>query len=113
MRWFGSDGGPTLLAETELRVGGRFRLRFRRRAGDERDISGVYRVLEPPRRLSFTWVWAGRPDHESLVSVELRRAGDATHLTLTHARLPDDEATRASHRDGWTGALDKLGALFA
>ena len=114
MRWFGSDGGPTLLAETDLRVGGRFHLRFRKLGeGIERDVSGVYRTLEPPRRLSFSWIWSGQPAHESLVTIELRPEGKATHLTLIHARLPDDAATRASHHDGWTGALDKLCALFA
>ena len=114
MRWFGSDGGPTLLAETDLRVGGRFHLRFRKLDdGIERDVSGVYRTLEPPRRLSFSWIWSGQPAHESLVTIELRPEGEATHLTLTHAQLPDDAATRASHHDGWTGALNKLCALFA
>ena len=30
-----------------------------------------------------------------------------TELTLTHERLPDEQA-RASHEAGWNGLLDKL-----
>ena len=35
-RWFGSDRGPTLHAETDLRAGGRFRIVFRMIDGEER-----------------------------------------------------------------------------
>ncbi len=32
-------------------------------------------------------------------------------MTFTHSRLPDRE-TRDSHHEGWSGAFDKLEAMF-
>src|SRR5262249_34104924 len=40
--WWGPDDGPVLLAESELRVGGRFRVRFRMLDGSEHESSGEY-----------------------------------------------------------------------
>jgi len=37
---------------------------------------------------------------------------EGTELTLTHARF-HDEAVRDDHREGWSGALDKLESLLA
>jgi hypothetical protein len=41
----------------------------------------------------------------------LRAIPEGTELTLTHSRL-HDEATRAGHEHGWTGALAKLERHF-
>jgi hypothetical protein len=42
----------------------------------------------------------------------LQPDGAGTLLTLTHEQF-FDEAARDSHRQGWTGALEKLARLFA
>jgi hypothetical protein len=52
------------------------------------------------------------PDHESLITVDLRLIPEGTEMTFTHARLLD-QPTCDSHRHGWNGAFDKLDALFA
>jgi uncharacterized protein YndB with AHSA1/START domain len=111
-RWWGPDAGPVLSAEADVRPGGRFRVVFRTLDGEEHDSRGVYREVEPGRRLVFTWRWASTPERESLVSLELRPVPEGTELTLTHARF-HDEAARDGHRGGWSGALDKLERLFA
>ena len=38
--WWGPDAGPVLAAETDLKVGGRFRVRFRMLDGSEHESSG-------------------------------------------------------------------------
>ena len=38
--WWGPDGGPVLVAETDPQVGGRFRVRFRMLDGSEHESSG-------------------------------------------------------------------------
>ena len=38
--WWGPDEGPVLLAETDVRVGGRYRVRFRMLDGSEHESSG-------------------------------------------------------------------------
>ena len=46
--WWGPDDGPVLLAETDIRVGGRFRVRFRMLDGTEHESSGQYIEVEKP-----------------------------------------------------------------
>ena len=110
--WWGPDDGPVLLAETDLRVGGRFRVRFRMLDGTEHESSGEYLEVVRPERLAMSWRWAGgEAPGESLVEIELRAIAEGTELTFTHSRLPD-EATRRGHEEGWNGALDKLERHF-
>jgi uncharacterized protein YndB with AHSA1/START domain len=106
--WWGPDSGPVLLAEIDLRVGGRFRVRFRMLDGSEHESSGEYLEIVRPERLAMSWRWAGNEDPgESRLEFRLRPIAEGTELTLTHSRLHDEE-TRRSHEQGWTGALDKL-----
>ncbi len=42
-QWWGPDAGPVLIAETDRRTGGRFRVRFRMLDGSEHESSGSYR----------------------------------------------------------------------
>ena len=106
--WWGPDGGPVLLAETDPRVGGRFRVRFRMLDGSEHESSGEYLEVVRPKRLAMSWRWEGGEDaRESRVEIDLRPIAEGTELTFTHSRLRDEE-TRRSHEEGWSGALDKL-----
>ncbi|MGA7487977.1 MAG: SRPBCC domain-containing protein [Xanthobacteraceae bacterium] len=111
--WWGPDAGPVLIAETDVRVGGRFRVRFRMLDGSEHESSGEYLEVARPRRLAMTWRWAGGEEDpgESLVEIDLRAIAAGTELTFTHSRLHDEE-TRRSHEQGWNGALDKLERHF-
>lgn len=111
-RWWGPDGGPVLRAETDVRVGGAFRVRFATLDGSEHESYGTYLEVDPPRRLAMTWQWTRDEDIESRVEIDLRAIPEGTELTFTHARLPDEEA-RANHTEGWNGALDKLERLFS
>ncbi|MBY8822808.1 SRPBCC family protein [Sphingomonas colocasiae] len=110
--WWGPDDGPVLLAEADIRVGGRFRVRFRMLDGSEHESSGEYLEVDKPVRLAMSWRWTGggEPEEaggESRVEIDLRPIGNGTELTFTHARLKT-EASRISHEEGWNGALDKL-----
>ena len=110
--WWGPDDGPVLLAETDPRVGGRFRVRFRMLDGSEHESSGEYLEVVRPERLAMSWWWAnGEDPGESRVEIDLRAIPDGTELTFTHSRLHDEE-TRRSHEEGWNGALDKLARHF-
>ena len=110
--WWGPDSGPVLLAETDVRVGGRFRVRFRMLDGSEHESSGEYIEVVRPERLAMSWRWVGGEDPgESRVEIDLRAIPEGTELTFTHSRLRDEE-TRRSHEEGWNGALDKLERRF-
>ena len=111
--WWGPDGGPVLLAETDPRIGGRFRVRFRTLDGTEHESSGEYLEVVKPARLAMSWRWeAGEDPGESLVEIDLRAIAEGTELTFTHSRLHDED-TRRSHEEGWSGALDKLQRHFS
>jgi uncharacterized protein YndB with AHSA1/START domain len=97
-----------VLAETDARLGGRYRIVVRSPSGEEHDVSGTFREVVPDQKLVFTWAWRTTPERESLVTVELKRDGDGTLLTLTHERF-FDEAARDRHRAGWGPILDRLG----
>ena len=106
-RWFGPEAAEMLRAETDVRVGGRFRIVFRGPDGEEHDVGGVYREVVPNQKLVFTWAWRSTPERESLVTVALKRDGDGTLLTLLHEQF-FDEAARDRHGRGWNETLDKL-----
>jgi uncharacterized protein YndB with AHSA1/START domain len=105
--WFGPENAEILRAETDVRVGGRFRIVFRGPDGEEHDVGGVYREVVPNEKLVFTWAWRTTPERESLVTVALKRDGDGTLLTLMHEQF-FDEAARDRHVRGWNETLDKL-----
>ena len=111
--WWGPDAGPVLLAESDPRVGGSFRVRFRMLDGSEHECSGKYLEVVKPERLSMSWCWTGGVEDpgESLVEIGLRAVTEGTELIFTHSRLHDEE-TRRSHEEGWTGALNKLERHF-
>ncbi len=112
--WWGPDAGPVLLAETDPRVGGRFRIRFRMLDGSEHESIGEYLEVDRPTRLAMTFRWVGHQDDsgESRVEIDLRAVQDGTVLTFTHAQLRDEDVRR-SHESGWSDALDKLVRHFA
>src|SRR6476619_2923255 len=104
--WWGPDGGPVLVAESDPQVGGRFRVHFRTLDGSEHESSGEYLEVVRPERLSMSWRWTGGvedPD-ESLVEIRLRAVAEGTELTFTHSRLHDEDSRR-SHEEGPNGAF--------
>jgi len=115
--WWGPDAGPVLLAESDARVGGRFRVRFRKVDGSEHEASGEYLEVLDSKRLVMSWQWVdgGEPDERgevSRVAIELRAIDIGTELTFTHARL-QTEVSCNSHREGWSYALDELGRYLS
>lgn len=112
IRWWGMGGERTPIAETDLRIGGRYRVQFWGPDGEHHSVSGVYREVEPPRKLVFSWAWQSTPERESQVTIDIRPDADGSILTLTHENFFDEQA-RDGHRGGWTRALDQLEAVFA
>ncbi|HUN25686.1 MAG TPA: SRPBCC domain-containing protein [Steroidobacteraceae bacterium] len=115
--WWGPDEGPVLFAASDARVGGRFRVRFRKLDGSEHECSGEFLEIEKERRIvmSWQWTWGGHPGERERVSrleLQLRPIETGTELTLIHAALRDEESA-SSHGWGWGGALNKLVRRFA
>ena len=112
IRWWGVyDDCKPPIAETDLKVGGRFRVQFWTPNGEHHSVSGLYREVVPDRKLVFSWAWQSTPERESQVTVDLKPDGDGTILTLTHEQFFSDKA-RDDHAVGWNQAFDKLAELF-
>jgi uncharacterized protein YndB with AHSA1/START domain len=110
--WWGPDSGPVLLAETDLRVGGRFKVRFRMLDGTEHESSGEFLELVRPVRVAMSWRWLGsESEGESRVEIALRPIDSGTELIFMHALL-SSELARKEHEEGWNGSLDKLESYF-
>ena len=101
------DAFQVPVAETDVRVGGRYHIVMKSPDGEEHDLSGVYREIVANSKLVYTWAWKSTPERESLVTIELRAAGAGTELTLKHEQFFDEEA-RDKHQHGWAGCLARL-----
>lgn len=111
LNWWATREAVTLRAEADLRVGGRYGVAFRTPDGEIHDVSGIYREVEPLRKLVFSWAWITTPDRVSQVTLMFREDGDSTLLTLLHEDFFDEQA-RDDHHTGWSEALDKLDAML-
>jgi uncharacterized protein YndB with AHSA1/START domain len=109
--WGAADPAKPPIAETDLRVGGRFCVQFWAK-NEHHSVSGIYREVEPNRKLSFSWAWQSTPERESLVTIELNPVTEGTMLTLTHEQFYDEKA-RDDHGRGWNQSLDRLEAFLA
>ena len=109
VRWFGpaETESDSVRADMDVRVGGRYRLRFKTADGESHEVGGEYKEVMPNERLVFSWAWHSTPERESLVTITLKADGDGTLLTLHHERFFDQKA-RDGHNRGWTGTLEKL-----
>ena len=105
--WFGPDAGAVALAQTDVRVGGRFHVVFRTLDGEQHDVSGAYREVVPNARLVFTWAWISTPERISQVTLTFKPTRSGTELTLLHEHF-FDMAARDGHERGWTGTMEKL-----
>ena len=128
MWWAAHEGFTTPIAEVDLRVGGSYRLGMK--PPDQNVIyvvGGVFRKVQPPAKLVYTWTWEPPLDSDSLqpsgehppdmdnmassaemlVTVEFNAQGNATELVLTHEYFADQHA-RDEHNQGWNGVLDHL-----
>jgi uncharacterized protein YndB with AHSA1/START domain len=110
--WHAEHAWETPTAEVDPRVGGAIRLVMRNPAdGTEYAGRGEYTLLDPPRRLAFTWAWESEPSAQQLVEVEFIDHGDRTTVVLTHTGLPGAEAD--DYRVGWQNSFDNLDATLA
>ncbi|MFN0191367.1 MAG: SRPBCC domain-containing protein [Aestuariivirga sp.] len=112
-RWMAPrDDMEVVVAETDARIGGRYRLVMREPDGKEHGVSGVYKEIDRGRRLAFTWGWVTTPEMETLVTLDFREVAAGTELTLTHVKFAA-ENVRDMHLAGWNGCVGRLESLFA
>jgi uncharacterized protein YndB with AHSA1/START domain len=93
------------VATVEPYVGGRYEVIMQGESGAI-PHSGVYRLIDRPKRLVFTWHSPHTGPNETLVTVDFVKAAKGTEVVVTHELLPED--ARPSHSRGWTSGLEHL-----
>jgi len=115
LQWWGPEGTTIPDYTFDVRVGGAWRTTMTNAAGDGQACSGVYTILERPRRIAMTWGWL-RPDgtrgHETVITVTFEKAEGGTLMTLNQKAFQSAEQT-VLHGEGWTSTFNKLVRLFA
>ena len=106
-QWFAPNDDCTTKANVDLRVGHEYRIAITHKGGNVHTIIGTYRLIDPPRRLVYTWRWEGGLSADTLVTVDFDPEGDATKVTVTHEQFVTIE-DRDRHAEGWNAGLSRL-----
>ncbi len=105
--WIGPAGVQCQVPILDARVGGQYRIIMQLSDGRVIPVSGVFRNVDSPHRLVFTWGWEGDASRNSLITLLLRGQDGGTELTLRQEGLGSVE-NRDGHETGWSSALGKL-----
>lgn len=113
-QWWGPPGFSCPFAQVDLRPGGAYRLAMKPPGSDVFYLTGVFRDVQPPERLVYTWRWEDDKEGtgETLVTVEFKDLGTRTEVILKHERFPSAGAVER-HDAGWTGCLTRLAELLS
>lgn len=114
MRWWGPKDFTTIAFEQDFREGGTYRACIRSPEGADTWMRGVYREIEPGRRIVMTFTWEdGAWDlGETLVTVTFDDAPDGRTAFSFHQAPFASVETRDSHMGGWSELTDKLAAYL-
>lgn len=106
-RWFCPLDCEPLEVSGDLRLGGEYRESMRC-GGTVHTARGVYREIEPERRLVFTHRWQTPDAPETLVTVRFAAlSASATEVRLTQTGLSSDDSA-GSHAEGWSSCFEHL-----
>jgi uncharacterized protein YndB with AHSA1/START domain len=111
-QWFGPEGVTIPSYKIDARAGGAWTVTMRDPKGSDMTVSGVYRAIEPPKLVVFTWAWLneGKRGHETEVTVELKPERGGTLLRLTQ-RTFETGKSRDMHTMGWSSSFENLARL--
>jgi glutathione S-transferase len=105
--WIGPEGCQCEVPVLQPKVGGRYRIQMHLSDGREIPVEGVFKIIDRPTTLAFTWSWALGGKGDTLVTLAFRAKGEQTEVILTHEGLPTPE-DREGHGKGWNSTLNKL-----
>jgi uncharacterized protein YndB with AHSA1/START domain len=111
-KWWGPAGFSVPSLDFNPAVGSSYRIEMQPPEGDAFYLTGEFREVDPPTRLSFTFVWepADPDDVETLVELSFRADGDSTEVDFRQGPFKTEER-RELHRNGWGDSFEKLEAI--
>ena len=106
-QWWGPTGVICTAAESDLRLGGSYRIANQFPDGRVVWINGEFFSIERPRELGYTWRLGSQQEAHERVIVRFEPRGAQTEIIVTHERIRD-ATDRESHQQGWAGCLQGL-----
>ena len=118
VRWLGPAEWPAVRVTQDLRVGGSWTAVLKSSDGDKTlRQGGVYRVVDPPNRLVFTFTWGDGhedgPAVETIVSIELTALSSQQTLMKFSQTGLKSPVSAGGHHHGWTSSFGRLDAWLA
>lgn len=114
-RWLSPSPEIALTVLTfDFRVGGGYRFAYHVPDGPTMMVNGIYRTIERPSRIVFSWNIEPPDEHANLqseVTVSITRVSAGAELHIRHEQLTQPGAGDR-HAEGWRGALDRLVVLL-
>ena len=107
--WWGPKGFSSPDVEFNPQVGEPYRIAMQPPEGELFHLQGEFREVDPPTRLSYTFVWdpPDPDDRETLVTLSLADRGEATEVKLSQGEFATKERLDL-HDGGWTESFEKL-----
>ncbi len=115
VRWWGPEGYDVPVHALDVVPGGRWRTTMRSVDGECLTVSGIYRTIDPPRLLVFTWGWDdenGVRGPETEVTVTFDAAPGGTRMVLLQQQF-ETKQSRDDHGAGWSSSFERLARLAA
>jgi len=112
VQWWGPRGFTLATCETEVRVGGRFRLVMRGPDGKDYPFQGAYLEIVEPERIVFQGTIHDEPGHQVWTTVTFAEEHGKTKVTVRQTYSFESDATRGAP-EGWRQTLDRLGEYLA
>jgi uncharacterized protein YndB with AHSA1/START domain len=108
-KWWGPRGFTAPSVEFDPRVGGSFRIAMQPPDGDLFYLSGEFREVDPPARLSYTFRWdpPDPSDRQTVVTLSLQDRGEQSEVLLTQGEFATEERL-ALHEEGWIESFARL-----
>ena len=119
-QWMGPVNFVCLETESDLRVGGRYRVVMRGtpppRNGEAPQevtstVTGEYLEVRPPEFLRYNWNPTWSPGEQTIITLRLHEENGGTRLELIHENFATVESA-SGHNHGWNGVLDKFSAFI-
>lgn len=114
--WWGPRHLEIVSCDVDLRVGGGYRIVHRAPDGQQFAFHGEYREIDPPNRLSSTFVFEGAPDYVAIETATFEQVDGGTLVngtTLYQTIEARDMHVSSGMESGMIESYDRLDELLA
>jgi uncharacterized protein YndB with AHSA1/START domain len=106
-KWFGPQGYICPEVKVDLRVGGNYHIEMKPPEGEIIKLNGVYKVVDPPNALEYTWQWEEPDAKETGVRVQFNPSGNCTEVIVEQGEFANAES-KEGHEQGWLASFERL-----